>query len=67
MKTLSSLLNSYNHEAFRLETLPSYSVESEAESLDHFLKTGKILPVADTEMYIESQANKIQEGNFSNR
>ncbi len=62
MKTLSTLLNSYGKEAFRLETLPSYTVESEVESLQHFLKTGEILPVADTETYIQTQALKIQGG-----
>jgi hypothetical protein len=34
--------DSYQHEAFRLETLPSYGVASEDEELQQFLSTGQL-------------------------
>jgi hypothetical protein len=34
--------DSYEREAFRLETLPAYSVSSERQEYEHFLSTGRL-------------------------
>ncbi|MFI1887595.1 DUF6879 family protein [Streptomyces jumonjinensis] len=44
----ATLFDSFEREAFRLETLPAYSVEGEKEEYEEFLATGKLdLPEDD--------------------
>lgn len=37
-----AFFNSYQREAFRLETLPTYNVDSERPEYEHFLATGRL-------------------------
>jgi hypothetical protein len=56
--TLSDLLISYKHEAFRLELLDEYKSKTEWEKYQHFLKTGEIIDVPELYSYLQNAKDK---------
>jgi len=50
-ETWREFFDSYRREAFRLETLPEYKVDSERSEYEHFLATGR-LNIADDDPWL---------------
>ena len=59
---IASLFANYRSEAFRLETLPVYNVQSEREAVSHFKKTGQIIRDDSLIDYLNEAGDKIKQG-----